>query len=177
MDAEGVVRFFRKTDAVVADAEAQLAGLSLELLDIALTGLGEAKECGGCAWRCRGRGGGCRRGRARTRRFSSRLVFPLFEIFRSEAEIGEHFFVGNPLTAVLLKPSLRLGNGLAFLFGLGFIVEWSVGDGEGRGIEHGFEQADNGGELRRRKPVDQFVGVLFGVGHESSFPSILTQCV
>jgi hypothetical protein len=46
MDAEGVVRFFRETDAVVADAEAQLAGLSLELLDIALTGLGEAKECG-----------------------------------------------------------------------------------------------------------------------------------
>ena len=32
--------------------------------------------------------------------------------------------------------------------------------------EHlGFEQTDDGGELRRRKPVDQFIGVLFGVGH------------
>jgi hypothetical protein len=30
-------------------------------------------------------------------------------------------------------------------------------------------------ELVRRKAVDQFVGVLLGVGHESSFPSIRTQ--
>ena len=51
------------------------------------------------------------------------------------------------------------------------------GVGEGDGIEHGFEQADDGGELRRRKPVDQFVGVLFGVGHEFSCPSIFTQRV
>jgi hypothetical protein len=28
------------------------------------------------------------------------------------------------------------------------------GVGQGDGIEHGFEQADDGGELRRRKPVD-----------------------
>jgi pimeloyl-ACP methyl ester carboxylesterase len=41
----------------------------------------------------------------------------------------------------------------------------------GHRIEHGFEQADDGGELRRRKLVDQFVSVLF-VGHDSS---ILTQ--
>jgi hypothetical protein len=46
MDAEGVVGFFGKADAVVADAEAQLAGLSLELLDVALARVGEAQECG-----------------------------------------------------------------------------------------------------------------------------------
>jgi len=44
MDAEGVVRFFREADAVVTDAEAQFARVSLELLDVALIGLSEAKE-------------------------------------------------------------------------------------------------------------------------------------
>jgi hypothetical protein len=46
MNAEGVLRFFGEADAVVTDAEAQLAGLSLKLLDVALASLGEAKECG-----------------------------------------------------------------------------------------------------------------------------------
>jgi hypothetical protein len=46
MNAEGVIRFFGEADAVVADTEAQLAGLSLELLDVALASLGEAKKCG-----------------------------------------------------------------------------------------------------------------------------------
>jgi hypothetical protein len=46
MDAQGVVRFSGEADAVVADAEAQLAGLSLELLDVALASLGEVKERG-----------------------------------------------------------------------------------------------------------------------------------
>ena len=46
VDAEGVVRFFGEADALVTDAEAQLAGLSLELFDVALASLGEAKECG-----------------------------------------------------------------------------------------------------------------------------------
>jgi hypothetical protein len=41
MDAQGAARFFGEADAVVADAKAQLAGLSLELLDVALVGLGE----------------------------------------------------------------------------------------------------------------------------------------
>jgi hypothetical protein len=46
VDAEGVVRLFGEADAVVTDAKAQFAGLSLELLDVALASLGEAKERG-----------------------------------------------------------------------------------------------------------------------------------
>ena len=46
MNAEGVVGFFGKADAVVTDAKAQLAGLSLELLDVAFASLGEAMERG-----------------------------------------------------------------------------------------------------------------------------------
>jgi len=44
MDAQGVVRFCGEADAVVADAEAQLAGLSLEFFEVALARFGEAKE-------------------------------------------------------------------------------------------------------------------------------------
>ncbi len=71
-----------------------------------------------------------------------------------EAEIGEHFFVSNPLAAVALEPSFRLRDGLPFLFALRFIIQRSVGNGAGDRIEHGFEQADDGRELRRRKPVN-----------------------
>jgi hypothetical protein len=46
VDDEGVVGFFGEADAVVADAEAKLFGVALELLDVALAGLGEAVESG-----------------------------------------------------------------------------------------------------------------------------------
>ena len=46
MDDEGVVGLFGEADAVVSDAEAKLFGVALELLDIALAGLGEAVEGG-----------------------------------------------------------------------------------------------------------------------------------
>jgi hypothetical protein len=49
VDAQGVVRFSREADGVVTDAKAQFAGLSMELLDVALASLGEAKERGGNA--------------------------------------------------------------------------------------------------------------------------------
>jgi len=42
-----------------------------------------------------------------------------------------------------------------------FVVDGSVSDGAGEGIEHGFEQPNDGGELRWRKPLDPFVGLLF----------------
>jgi hypothetical protein len=44
MDAEGVVRFFGEAHAVIADAETQLARLSLEFFNVALAGLGEAMQ-------------------------------------------------------------------------------------------------------------------------------------
>ena len=46
MNAEGVGMLFGETHAVVADAQAQLAGLSLEFLHIAFAGLGEAVQRG-----------------------------------------------------------------------------------------------------------------------------------
>ncbi len=64
--------------------------------------------------------------------------------------------MGNPLAGVLLKPSLRLGDGLAFLFALWFVVDRGVGNGEGDGIEHGFEQADDGTHLAGSQALDQF---------------------
>lgn len=44
MDAQNVVQFFSETNAIVANAKAQLAGLSLELLGVALARLGETME-------------------------------------------------------------------------------------------------------------------------------------
>jgi len=47
------------------------------------------------------------------------------------------------------------------------------GRSERDGVQRGFEEADDGGELGRRKPIDQFVGAPFGVGQGSSFPIFL----
>jgi hypothetical protein len=46
MDEQGVRRFFGKTNAVVADAEPQFAGIALQFLDVALASLGETVESG-----------------------------------------------------------------------------------------------------------------------------------
>jgi hypothetical protein len=59
MDVQGVLRFFSKADAVVADAKSQLAGVALHLLDVAFARLSEAVESskdahGGVAGRCGG---------------------------------------------------------------------------------------------------------------------------
>jgi hypothetical protein len=67
--------------------------------------------------------------------------------------------VGN--TAVILQPLPSFGDRL-FLFRRNwFVVDRSGGDSEGDGLEHGFEQADDGGQLRWWQSVDQFVGMLF----------------
>jgi hypothetical protein len=44
MDAQRVVGFFGETHAVIAHAKAQLANLSLQLLDVPLASLGEAMD-------------------------------------------------------------------------------------------------------------------------------------
>ena len=46
MDEQGVGRFFGKADAVIADAEPQLAGVALQLLDVALACLRKTVESG-----------------------------------------------------------------------------------------------------------------------------------
>ena len=44
MNEQGVRRFLGEANTVVADAKAQLGGVALQLLDIALAGFGEAVE-------------------------------------------------------------------------------------------------------------------------------------
>jgi len=44
MDVQAIVQFLGEAHTVVADAKAQLPGLSLKLLDVALASLGEAME-------------------------------------------------------------------------------------------------------------------------------------
>ena len=95
------------------------------------------------------------------------------EVFEGEAELGQHLLVRNALATVEEVASSSDLTGIVLRHR--FIVQGSVGEAAGDGIEDSFEQADDGGKLCRGKPVNQFVGVLFGVGHESSSPLILTQ--
>lgn len=46
VDEEGVLRFFGEADAVVADTQPQVTGVTLDLLDVAFAPLGEAMESG-----------------------------------------------------------------------------------------------------------------------------------
>ena len=94
------------------------------------------------------------------------------EVFEGEAELGQQLLVRNALATVEGVASSSDLTG--FVQRHRFIVQGSVGEAAGNGIEDSFEQADDGGKLCRGKPVNQFVGVLFGVGHESSSPLILT---
>jgi hypothetical protein len=59
---------------------------------------------------------------------------------------------------------LRGGNGFALLLGLRLIVEGSIGDGAGDGIEHGLKQADNRKDLAWSHAIDQFVRLLPRIG-------------
>jgi hypothetical protein len=95
-----------------------------------------------------------------------------FEVFEGEAELGQHLLVRNALATVKGVASGSDLTGLVLRHR--FIVQGSVGQAAGDGIEDSLEQADHGGKLCRAKPVNEFVGVLFGVGYESSSPLILT---
>ncbi len=46
VDVESVLGFFGEADAIVSDAKAQLAGVALQLLDVAFARLGEAVDRG-----------------------------------------------------------------------------------------------------------------------------------
>jgi hypothetical protein len=46
VDVEGVLGVFSEADAVVSYAESKFAGVSLQLLDVAFSGLGEAMAGG-----------------------------------------------------------------------------------------------------------------------------------
>ena len=94
------------------------------------------------------------------------------KVFEGEAELGQQLLVRNALATVEGVASSSDLTGLVLRHR--FIVQGSVGEAAGDGIEDSFEQADDGGKLCRGKPVNQVVGVLFSVGHESSSPLILT---
>jgi len=67
--------------------------------------------------------------------------------------------VGDALT-----PSDGRMGGIQFGGGLGknlFILDGSVGDGTGHGINHYLQEANHGEELVGLQLLDQFVGLLF----------------
>jgi hypothetical protein len=163
VDDEGVLRFFGEADAVVADAEAKLFGVALQLLDVAFSGLGEAVEGGENA-----HGGGAVDaadiGAGRGRPVDQLHVFrSALEVFGGESELGQQLGVRDGLAGMCGEPSLGLGDGAAFVFALRFVVVRGVGDGAGDGIEHRLQQTDDGGDLAGGHAVDQFVGLFSGV--------------
>ena len=167
VDDEGVLRLFGEADAVVADAEAEFFGVALQLLDVALAGLGEAVEggenphgVGAVDAADIGAGGG--RPVDQLHAFGSAL-----KVFRGESELGQQLRVRDGLAGVLGEPCLGLGDGAALVFVLRFVVDGGVGDGAGDGIEHRLQEADDGGDLAGGHAVDQFVRVFLGVcvGH------------
>jgi hypothetical protein len=81
------------------------------------------------------------------------------DFFVCDPKVGKDLLVWNGL--VMLRPFARFRERIFLFCRDWFVVNGSVREGPGDGIEHGFEQADDGGELRRRKPLDQFVGLLF----------------
>lgn len=183
-DAYGV-SLAMEADAVVADAEAELGRLDvLEALDVAFAGLQiagqrlEDTEGGGLIDDPELRLGLVAPDYAFAHALAIRFVrvgrgaAHALEVFEGEAELGQHLLVRNALAAVEGVASSSDLTGLVLRHR--FIVQRSVGEAAGDGIEDSFEQADDGGKLCRGKPVNQFVGVLFGVGHESSSPLILT---
>ena len=167
VDDEGVLGLFGEADAVVADAEPKLFGVALQLLDVALAGLGEAVERGENP---HGVGAvdapdiGAGRGRPvdQLHAFGSAL-----EVFGGESELGQQLRVRDGLAGVLGQPCLGLGDGAALVFVLRFVVDGGVGDGAGDGIEHRLQEADDGGDLAGSHAVDQFVRLFLGVcvGH------------
>src|SRR5271157_5533276 len=126
------------------------------------------------AWRWACSGCGHRSGRDRSKRSASLRFLKVVDFFLGNPEVSQDLIVWNGL--VMLRPFARFRERL-FLFCCDwFVVDGSVREGPGEGIEHGFEEADNGGELRRRKPLDQFVGLLLLVGrtvcHKTEFSEI-----
>jgi len=96
------------------------------------------------------------------------------DLFLRDPEFSQNLIVWNSL--VVLRRFARFCERL-FLFRRDwFVVDWGISEGAGEGIEHGFEQADDGGKLRWRKTLDQIVGLLFLVGrtmrHKIEFTEI-----
>ena len=106
------------------------------------------------------------RWRVPSTRCASRRVLIVVDFCLSNAQVSQHLLVGDGL--VVFQPILRLCERLLLLPGERLVIEGGLGDGAGDGIEHGFQQADDRRQLRRRQALNEFVGVFFGVAHQSS---------
>src|SRR5208282_1024612 len=114
-----------------------------------------------CAWRRACLGCGHRSALDRSKQSSSLRFFELeaVDFFFGNPEFCQDLLVRNAL--VMLQPFARFRERF-FLFRRDWLViDGSVSEGTGEGIEHGFEQPNYGGQLRWRKPLDQLVGLLF----------------
>jgi len=77
--------------------------------------------------------------------------------------------VRDSLSAALLEPGFRLGNCLALLLTLWLVVDGSVRNRAGDGVEKALKHADRGGHLVRGKVLDQSVSMLFVCCHDKLF--------
>ena len=71
----------------------------------------------------------------------------------------------NAFAAVTLEPVTRFGYGLPFLFTLRLIIDGSVAESGGDGIDEGFQETDQGRELHVGQAVDQLVRMLASFVH------------
>ncbi|HVR27015.1 MAG TPA: hypothetical protein VMU26_27290 [Candidatus Polarisedimenticolia bacterium] len=67
----------------------------------------------------------------------------VFDLFLGDSEFSQDLLVWNGL--VMLQPFARFRECLFFVRSDRFVVERGVSNGAGHRIEHGFEQADDGG--------------------------------
>jgi len=67
----------------------------------------------------------------------------------------------------MLRPFASFGEGLLVCHCQWLVVDGSVRNCAGNGVEQTFEHADRGGHLVRGKVLDQFVGELFVCRHNT----------
>jgi hypothetical protein len=168
VDPNRIACLVGEAHAIVTNSQPQLAGLTFEFLHVAFTSLGKALDRGEDSHRhlpVDAADIGTRVLRpVDFLRLYRRLLLAL-EIVRREAKLGENFFVRNFLSTTLLEPGFRLGDRLALVLALWFVVDWGIRNGACDGVEQTFEHADRCGHLVRGKVLDQFMGVLFVCRH------------
>jgi len=101
----------------------------------------------------------CKRGI--TDRSDLRSTFAII-VLSGQAELGQDFLVRNDLSARVGGACLCNVAGLFFAHRL--VINRGVRQGNRDGIEHGFEQSDDGGDLAGGQTVDEFVCLLLRVG-------------
>ena len=83
----------------------------------------------------------------------------------------------NALAAVVPEPITGFGNGCLLFLGFRFVVQWRVAQSGADGIDDGFKELHQAGDLYLRQSVNQLVRVLAGIGHVGDSSGIGGTCV